>query len=43
MGDQRPIIFTASVMWLMLPHRGGHSREASERPHMKLWRYYDMK
>jgi hypothetical protein len=40
---QRPIIFAASVTWSRLPHRGGHSREAWERLHVKLWCYYDMK
>jgi hypothetical protein len=40
---QRPIIFVASVMWSRLPHRGGHLREAWDRPHEKLWHCYDMK
>jgi hypothetical protein len=38
-----PIIFTASAMWLRLPHRGGCSREAWERLHEKLWRFCDIK
>jgi hypothetical protein len=40
---QRPIIFSASVTWSRLPHQGGCSREAWERPHKKIWCYYDMK
>jgi hypothetical protein len=43
MRGQRPIIFTASVTWSRLPHRGGHSREVWERLHEMLWRCYDMK
>jgi hypothetical protein len=39
----RPIIFSESVTWSRLPHRGGRSREARERLHEKLWRCCDMK
>jgi hypothetical protein len=40
---QWPIIFAASITWSRLPHRGGHSRKAWERPHEKLCHCYDMK
>jgi hypothetical protein len=43
MRGQRPIIFTASITWSRLSHRGGRLREAWERLHEKLWCCYDRK
>jgi hypothetical protein len=43
MRGQQPIIFTTSVTWSRIPHRGGCLREAWERLHEKLWHCYYMK